>query len=101
LSSPSVFIFSFSLVDIAPWLPWPLTLYITRLHIYFISPFLSWWLQGGFARCFAFTNPDKGNKVVAGKVVDKMSLAKNKAKQKVSWRWWKAACLSWLPLLSQ
>ena len=39
-------------------------------------------VQGGFARCFAFTNMDK-NKLVAGKVVDKMSLNKNKAKQKV------------------
>jgi hypothetical protein len=39
--------------------------------------------QGGFARCYAFTNVDK-TKLVAGKVVDKMSLNKSKAKQKVS-----------------
>lgn len=38
--------------------------------------------QGGFARCYAFTNVDK-TKLVAGKVVDKMSLNKSKAKQKV------------------
>lgn len=37
--------------------------------------------QGGFARCFLFTS-EKG-RVLAGKVVDKVSLAKNKAKAKL------------------
>jgi hypothetical protein len=40
-------------------------------------------LQGGFARCYEFTNLDN-NKVYAGKVVVKSSLTKPKAKQKVA-----------------
>lgn len=38
--------------------------------------------QGGFAKCYKFTR-EGTNKVLAGKVVDKDSLNKNKAKQKV------------------
>ena len=39
-------------------------------------------LQGGFARCFKFTNLDRQT-TVAGKVVDKTTLARSKAKMKV------------------
>jgi hypothetical protein len=38
--------------------------------------------QGGFARCFKFTAVDR-SRVIAGKVVDKASLAKSRARQKV------------------
>lgn len=39
--------------------------------------------KGGFAKCYKFTAIDKGNKIVAGKVVDKSTLAKSKAKSKL------------------
>jgi hypothetical protein len=49
--------------------------------------------QGGFARCFKFTNIDR-DRITAGKVVDKASLHKAKAKHKVrasSWGRWAGA----------
>lgn len=47
-------------------------------------PLLHHGLQGGFAKCFKFTMQGR-NKIVAGKVVDKESLHKARAKSKVSY----------------